>query len=238
MKSLFYTLLCTATIGLLAIAQPTFAQTPDGDTPANEGICETWGLEGKVRGLCNAFCEAMDCDDSDPQATDQACNRVLSKIYDALPTGTDFPTCRDVDSDGVPNGLDNCPDDANPDQADSNGDGVGDACDIGCPCFTSEDARGIIGLMYDQDATHWNCVHTATPSWFVWAGTTIAPQKYLEAITNNQPNRGPVCGYRDDPQQNTEIMPISEAEMFNCAALLVQADQDLDTGGRCDLNVQ
>ncbi len=37
----------------------------------------------------------------------------------------------DVDEDGFDESLDNCPLDANPDQADWNGDGVGDACE---PC--------------------------------------------------------------------------------------------------------
>src|SRR5690606_2167093 len=34
------------------------------------------------------------------------------------------------DGDGVCNLSDNCPDDANPDQADGDNDGIGDACDI------------------------------------------------------------------------------------------------------------
>jgi hypothetical protein len=37
--------------------------------------------------------------------------------------------CLDTDLDGVPDGQDNCPDDANADQADADGDGIGDACD-------------------------------------------------------------------------------------------------------------
>ena len=36
---------------------------------------------------------------------------------------------RDVDADGVPDGVDNCPNLANADQADTNGDGIGQACD-------------------------------------------------------------------------------------------------------------
>lgn len=35
----------------------------------------------------------------------------------------------DQDDDGIPDSLDNCPETANPDQADLDGDGIGDACD-------------------------------------------------------------------------------------------------------------
>lgn len=36
---------------------------------------------------------------------------------------------RDIDYDGVPAGMDNCPEDYNPSQRDSDGDGLGDKCD-------------------------------------------------------------------------------------------------------------
>jgi len=39
------------------------------------------------------------------------------------------PSVDDVDRDGIANGSDNCPDTANPDQLDGDGDGHGDACD-------------------------------------------------------------------------------------------------------------
>ena len=41
----------------------------------------------------------------------------------------------DDDNDGVPGFADNCPNTYNPDQQDTNGDGVGDACC--CGAFTS-----------------------------------------------------------------------------------------------------
>jgi hypothetical protein len=35
----------------------------------------------------------------------------------------------DADGDGIPDAIDNCPADVNPDQQDLDGDGLGDACD-------------------------------------------------------------------------------------------------------------
>jgi len=139
MRSL--TLLAALPLALaLGLAGAASAQTPDGATPAVEDICTKWGLTGQVNGLCKAYCEAMDCDDASPQASPQACERVLGKITTAL-GDTPFPTCQDSDDDGVPNGLDNCPNVANPDQADANpGTPEGDACepvDELCPLLGS-----------------------------------------------------------------------------------------------------
>ena len=51
------------------------AQTPDDMTPAEEDVCDV--LEGAAYGLCNAYCEAMDCDSEEAQASDEACGKVL-----------------------------------------------------------------------------------------------------------------------------------------------------------------
>jgi opacity protein-like surface antigen len=39
----------------------------------------------------------------------------------------------DTDNDGIADNIDNCPQKYNPDQKDSNGDGIGDVCDKGTP---------------------------------------------------------------------------------------------------------
>lgn len=39
------------------------AQTADGETPAEENICD--GQSGRAFGICNAYCEAKDCDTQD-----------------------------------------------------------------------------------------------------------------------------------------------------------------------------
>lgn len=114
-------------------AAPALGQTADGLTPAEEEVCE--GLSGARWGLCNAYCEAMDCDFETPTASEQACERVLLQFL-ARSAGVPPPclsvSTPDRDGDDVADEEDNCPDDANADQVDLDADGVGDLCDI-CP---------------------------------------------------------------------------------------------------------
>src|SRR5579871_3589758 len=60
----------------------------------------------------------------------------------------------DMDGDGIPDGLDNCPFVPNRDQLDTDGDGVGDACD-NCPTLANKsqlDTNGNgIGDVCDPD---------------------------------------------------------------------------------------
>jgi len=48
----------------------------------------------------------------------------------------------DVDGDGVKNAMDNCPNKANPTQADEDGDGLGDVCDPCPPSTNNTDSDG------------------------------------------------------------------------------------------------
>ena len=59
-------------IGILLAAPPAFAQTPDSFTPAVEEACTKYEGEGARHGLCIAYCEAQDCDntkDSNPSCS-------------------------------------------------------------------------------------------------------------------------------------------------------------------------
>jgi hypothetical protein len=129
MKKL-YLIAIAILITMSFIVVPTMAKTPDGNTPAEETVCDEAGLFGAAWGLCNAYCEAMDCDSSNPNASDNACDKLFDKIVRL--TG-DVPLCEVIDL---------CPDDpdkTDPGQCgcgipdtDSDGDGVADCRDL-CP---------------------------------------------------------------------------------------------------------
>jgi len=84
--------------------------------------CESTGL--KTFGFDNSIAVATPFV-SDPNLANNSSHKLLS-VYDDLNSGADN------DSDGVLNGVDNCPTVANPaPQTDADSDGVGDACDTG-----------------------------------------------------------------------------------------------------------
>ena len=65
---------------------PTMAQTPDGQTPANEGVCDDLKADGITKGLyglCVAFCEGQDHASLSEPITQQE----LDALADAAPSG-------------------------------------------------------------------------------------------------------------------------------------------------------
>ncbi|HWM90827.1 MAG TPA: hypothetical protein VN493_08680 [Thermoanaerobaculia bacterium] len=77
----------TLTLALLVVALPAVAKTPDGQTPSEETVCD--GQKGAAFGLCNAYCEAMDCDHPTPHASPKACEKVKSNFEKI--TGSSLP---------------------------------------------------------------------------------------------------------------------------------------------------
>jgi hypothetical protein len=74
---------------LLSLGIKSYSQTPDGMTPAEEDSCG--GLKGSAFGLCNAFCEAKDCDSIDPMDWNNSCFKLLDN-YEKK-TGNPGPPC-------------------------------------------------------------------------------------------------------------------------------------------------
>lgn len=71
--------------------------TPDGLPPPLESVCDAEPAPG--RGLCVAYCEAMDCAD-DPNANQSACNNVKAR-WQSKTGGTELPCemscpCNDI----------------------------------------------------------------------------------------------------------------------------------------------
>lgn len=100
----------------------------DDNVPSHE--CEITNQYGTCKGktLCIAGKEL--CQGRQPAR--EACNGMDDDCNGQTDEG--FP---DTDGDGVANCVDNCPDVANPDQKDTNHDGVGDACST-----TNKDSDG------------------------------------------------------------------------------------------------
>ena len=74
-------------LGAIVFTSTIYGQTPDGQTPADEGVCD---LESSAAyGLCVSYCEAMDCDSSEAVASSEACQSRFNRFFDL--TGQEPP---------------------------------------------------------------------------------------------------------------------------------------------------
>ena len=85
MRNLMSMLIAVFLMGGQAVAEPADREPWD-----QEDVCAA--EEGAAYGLCNAYCEAMDCDSDYPQASKTACKRVLDKYMEI---NMDVPPCED-----------------------------------------------------------------------------------------------------------------------------------------------
>jgi hypothetical protein len=90
----------------------------------------------------------------------------------------------DSDGDGVPDNEDNCPNTPNPDQADYDGDGMGNACEGGCVCDLNYD-----GVCDDKDLVIFGDSH----GWGDWD----CNQPGVECICDLVPNDDGTCDSLD-----------------------------------------
>lgn len=102
----------------------------------------------------------------------------------------------DLDSDGIPDGSDNCPAVYNPGQRDDDGDGVGNKCEGGSTSPTDTDGDGVPDAT-DQcpnrvgPASNNGCPVTTPPTDWNCSGISIRPGNDIAQIINDAPPDSP-----------------------------------------------
>ena len=102
MRNLFSTLTWTLGVGLLAVAAPLVAETPDEQTAARESVCDPLKADGITEGLyelCVAFCESHDSTSTSTPITeresmisrDNAPSRLCLGFWTAIPADVGPP---------------------------------------------------------------------------------------------------------------------------------------------------
>jgi len=90
-----------------------------------QGVCPRPGHDDYVAGLNEGhWCVQLTIEDGGPNDADMEVNGVIVD-----PSGAGTPTIEDADGDGIADGSDNCPNNANSNQLDTDNDGLGDVCD-------------------------------------------------------------------------------------------------------------
>jgi hypothetical protein len=196
MRTLYFVLTVTLTA---LVSANTVAQTPDGETPAVEAVCDQLiGATPGLYGLCVAYCEAHDAHlispDADPAELDVP-NREILENYNRRKTDAD-PQMPCV-------------------QQESAGDG--------CPCWTADQLLTVLPPSTNIDllVPH-ACLDTATMALLqnLEGGLNTAPGIQLSA--GNDPTEG-FCAVRnfDYPGGPPEVdLPITQEEFQSCRALL------------------
>lgn len=112
---------------------------PSGSTTLSDAgsdpiICGPTGCETcNSAAACGTGC--LPCENSGDRCVEGFCSECADDVHCAPGAGCQEGVCvacavaGDTDGDGVCDDLDNCPDTYNPDQTDSSGNGVGDACE-------------------------------------------------------------------------------------------------------------
>ena len=125
-------------------------------------------VKGRIGGNARGWVRRRDgsfMDDQGDIYTDAGVRNLATRegplTYTCAPPGSGIRMGIDRDRDTVLDGLDNCPAAANDDQADSNGDGVGDACSPASRVPEATESRSrtasrVLDPSLHDSLTHWN----------------------------------------------------------------------------------
>ena len=102
----------------------------------------------------------------------------------------------DIDSDGIPDDEDNCPDYSNPDQEDNENDGLGDVCD-------SDDDNDAIGDIQD------NCPYTPNG----YFGTCVRGDMGMLCISDYGCGDGGFCSMRQEDTDGDGLGDVCDPDM-------------------------
>ncbi len=127
---------------LLFAGVAAYAQTPDGETPANEGVCDVLiGATPGLYGLCVAFCEAQDWADEDVPITEAE----FELLKNRSPSGRILTAY-------------------NRKKTDSDPDMPCILVEEACPCWTAEELASFDGLLSDGSVAQYvGCYDNTNP---------------------------------------------------------------------------
>ncbi|MEM3074685.1 MAG: thrombospondin type 3 repeat-containing protein [Candidatus Pacearchaeota archaeon] len=118
--------------------------------------------------------------------------------------GIELGNLNDLDTDGIPNDIDNCPLVSNPNQLDSDGDGIGDACESETSDSTEEEIERIEAKLCRQYTSQSSC------------NSDVVDEKILENIQTLNFNFARVHKLDKDFCTNSENLPEGVEVICGC----------------------
>ncbi len=184
MEKIIATIILSVAVTIL-MAPSTLAQTPDGETPANEGVCdELQGATPGLHGLCVAFCEAQDHSDVLVAITEQE----MHALEDAAPSGRILANYNKKKKEGDP---------AMPCIT------VARVTDP-CPCWGEAELAEIDGLMWDGTASS-SDVTSETDGRRCWDGTSPIHQNVFAFEVHREAQMTTVAQILDAPSVSLQL---------------------------------
>ena len=133
----------------------------------------------------------------------------------------------DLDGDGIPDEVDNCPSAANADQADADVDGIGDACDL---APHGDIPPGDDSFETPAGMTQFSFVETPLPPDFFGPGSAPfdgvvhlcgGPENPSQGSTDTTMRRLQSLNFGGDPAQGTVPIELVQLNLVSCAPITV-----------------